>query len=288
MSSRLVPVDMANLGAWIAAAKTATLPTALQRNTFVATLGAGLDVLARPDVVLPADPTGLLNLPRVPVRTRDPAVREATMLGGMPLPDWWSRTGAGTAPTSLPAWMQSTNVMRWTLYGALRALLDDLTRTGEVAEVGVTNPRGTQGITAQDVALVLLPGPVFGAAFAMGESRGETERTRIREDANVTRYAESCANTLKLYQERLQVFRATGTMPPASAGEQAANPIVDTRPAAGSPSQRGESWWGDNMKSLAVGGVAGASLLTAAAGGTYLYRRAQSSAAAAARAAVTG
>lgn len=282
MTFRVLPVETTGAQRWLDGTKAGELVSVLNRNSFVAATGLSLDTLARPEVILRgSDPAA--NLPRIPHRGTDRTVTEVPVVGGLPLPAWWSASGAGRPedlPADLPEWLRGSNLMRWQLYGALRALLDELARTGNVAQAGQSSPRTTGDLSWANVALCAVAPPIGLAAYAIGE-REESRRVQMREEQNTARFAEQCNMVLKLYQERLQVFRDTGRMPEASTAEQTANPIVPTgqpnagRAAPGSVSERGESWWSSTPGTLAVGAGAGAGLVAAGYGGVKLYQHAQ-------------
>lgn len=288
MTFRILPVESSGAQRWLDGTKAGELVSILNRNSFVTATGLSLDMLARPEVILRgSDPAA--NLPRIPHRGTDRTVTEVPVVGGLPLPSWWSARGAGEAPADLPEWIRGSNLARWQLYGALRALLDELARTGNVAQAGQSSPRTNGEITWASVALCAVAPPIGLATYAIGE-REESRRVQVREEQNTARFAEQCALVLKLYQERLQVFRDTGRMPEASTAEQTANPIVPTtgRAAPGSVSARGESWWSSTPGTLAIGAGAGVGLVVVGYGGVKFYQHAQRKALAAAQGAAAG
>ncbi len=268
MGVRFGSVDLEAGRRWFAAAKEGLdTVTVAQRNGAVATIAALMDALADPQTVLPrvanaAQATGVslgeLNLPVMTYRGEDPQLRghDVPLLGALPVPSWWPSGGA--APSSLPAWVRDTDRERRNLYGALAWVLDRLAGEGQRNPQQGTG-RGTTGNLVL-VGVIALAGIAAGAYIVRGVA-GDY----IRETQETHRFAEQAATAVKLYVERLKVFRDTGTMPPASPAETALNPApaANGAPPSGSVGGRGASWWsehgGDALK-VGAGAAAAAGL----------------------------
>lgn len=280
MSVRVGPVDLEAGRRWFAAAKEGRdLVSPAERNGAVATITALMDVLADPETVLPrAVPGGAslgsvalgdLNVPMVPYRGEDPLLRgrDVPLLGAIDAPSWW-RSGAA-APSSLPAWVRSTDSERRSLWGACAWVLERLAGEGE------RNPQQGSGRSATSgnpflIGVVALAGLGAWAYVARG-AVGDV----IREVGTTHRFAEQAATTVKLYLERLSAARSTGVMPPASPAEVALNPAASANAPApqGSPRQVGESWWskyGDDALKVGAGAAVAAGL---AGFGAWIFGR---------------
>lgn len=270
-------VNLAAGREWFEAGRTgANVVTAAQRNGAVAILSATMDALADPARVLPAAQGEALRLPTVPYTGSDAALRgrEVPMVGAIEPPAWW-RAGAA-APESLPAWVRASDRERRALWGACASTLERLGTTGERQfQAGAQRQSGWVGLAVAAIGVVAVVGAGLGALAIHNEA--ETDRVRIREDAATQRLAAQAAEVTKLYIERLQVFRATGVMPPASPAEVAVNPPAPapgTTPPPGAspgPSQQGEAWWASLAATgKTVAAVVGAStLLTGLAAWAY-------------------
>ncbi len=243
--------------------------TAAQHNAFGLALLGLRDAVADPARVLRFDMPRVpdaagspypLSLPTAPYQGPDRALRgtQVPVLGLVPPPAHW-RTGAARSETETanePAWIRGTDGERRALYGALTVALEGMAARDRTST-------GARSGDLSDTARVILGTLPWGFLVVAESERGETDRTRIREEQNSARFAAQCAQVVQLYTERLKVYKETGTMPPASAAETAGNPYTpDGRPAPGSPSARGLDYWlsltGDAVKvGLYGGAVAG-------------------------------
>lgn len=241
--------------------------TAAQHNAFCLALLGLRDAVADPARVLrfdlPRAPDAVgspypLSLPTAPYQGPDRALRgtQVPVVGVVPPPAHW-RTGAALSEAEIanvPAWIRGTDGERRALYGALTVALEGMAARDRSPVTGATSGE------LSDTARVVLATVPWGFLVVAESERGETDRTRIREEQNTARFAAQCAQVVQLYTERLKVYKETGTMPPASAAETAGNPYSpDGRPAPGSPSARGLDYWlsltGDAVKVGLYGGA---------------------------------
>lgn len=222
--------------------------TGAQHNAFVAVLAAARDAVADPANVLRFDMARVASaavipyptsLPQVPYLGADRALRgtQVPVIGAVPPPAHW-RTG-GAPPADAPVWVRESDAARRAFYGALTVALEGLAAHDPAPATGA--PRSGE---FGDVARVVLATMPFGAFVVESAERAETDRVRVREQENTARFAQQCATVVQLYVERLKVFKETGTMPPASAGESVLNPYSpDGRPTPTSPEGRGLEYW---------------------------------------------
>lgn len=249
-----------------------TVTTVAAHNAAVVSLAVLGDLLANPEL-LPTATRTALDLPRSPHFGTDRALagRAFAVVGRQEPPPYWSSSGPGTAPASAPAWVRDSNVERWRLYGAVQSALQRLAAGVQWNPVEVAARPGATGAIPTDLAAWVTGGVagVWVTGLALDALRAhesaETDRERVREDGASQRFAQDCARVVRLYMERLQVFRDTGAMPPASAGETPASPY---RPVP----QVGEDWWKSLVRETGKALALPALGLTAAAVAVILWK----------------
>lgn len=260
MSLYQIQVDPAKVQGWYDAVGRGELVTAEQRNALAVGLGAFCDLLADPAHALAAD--GNVRLPQVPYAGADRTLTErraqVAVVGAVPPPAHWLR--GGEPPATDPAWVRATDAERRIYYGATRALLERLARTGDTNPgEGVVRPAGW--VLAAGLVTVAVVGYVYVATRVV-DRVADVATTRVREDAATARYALLLKQLLEEYKLRLEELRRSGTMPPPSPAAQAASTTPYNATTGQTVPQAGADWW-TRAKQAAPWIVGGAGVVVA-------------------------